>query len=169
MNPVKVEIVFENCECIECPPSAIRVCAKGAKHVPNFPHEPKNHLRFDTEYLRLRITPKYETLINRVLECRDITYIYITYDSGLVVVLGVPWNDEFGEVNTFQSQWHRLNHFEVIIDRNADTAKAKREIAFNRLHEAIEEAMKLRDEYEKKYGVSIMSREEMMKVFSCHE
>lgn len=169
MNPVKVEIVFEDCECIECPPSAIRIHAKGAKRVPNFPHEPKNHIRFDTEYLRLRISPKYGTLINRVLEYRDITLVYITYPNGSVIVLGVPWNDEHCEINTFQTQRHRLNWFEVTVDRNADTAKVEREIAFNRLHEAIEEAMRLRDEYEKKYGVSIMSREEMMKVFSCDE
>ena len=143
MEPVKVEIVFENCEVYECPVHDIKISIRHVRRVAPYPHDKPSVVRCDTDNLTARIRLKNRQLIRRILQYYDITRICITYSNGSELALNVPWNDAHDEYNTYQTAAISPRYFYISISSNKAEANRKDKVfVFNG---GVDEAERLHD------------------------
>ena len=143
MEPVKVEIVFENCEVYECPVQDIKISIRHVRRAEPYPHDKPSVVRCDTDNLTVRIKLKNRQLIRRILQYNDITRICITYINGRELALNVPWNDAHDEYNTYQTEAVTPRYFYITINSEKSEANKKDKVfVFNG---GVDEAERLRD------------------------
>ena len=119
MEPVKVEIVFENCEVYECPVQDIKISMRHVCLAKKYPHDKPSVVRCDTNNVTIRINNRNRRLIKRIMQYDDITRICITYKTGEELALNLPWNDAHDEYNTYQCTAITPKYFYITVNKES--------------------------------------------------
>lgn len=116
MNIKRVDLVFENCEVVTLMPnmfkSLIITGITEQKTINCYQYEDgENQVNQCCEYMSIDINKKgYEqetnwqdtTLITRLMQCNDITSIYLIYEDDTEEQILVPWDEDNEYINKYQ-------------------------------------------------------------------
>lgn len=116
MNIKRVDLVFENCEVVTLMPnmfkSLIITGITEQKTINCYQYEDgENQVNQCCEYMSIDINKKGceqetnwqdTTLITRLMQCNDITSIYLIYEDDTEEQILVPWDEDNEYINKYQ-------------------------------------------------------------------
>lgn len=101
--PKRVEVIFENCEVYENIAENDILFYPGLESPrEKIPSLGDSCIRYDARLILLVIDKRRKDLIDRIIRCRDITWVYLTYDDGSELAFAAPWDDQQAERNTYE-------------------------------------------------------------------